>query len=119
MAVQGGEDGYDYWSRDGGYSKIGNRWGVALCSRSGNSGAPDEETSEAWLFNDAPRWQRAEAVEKIPDLLEALIKETEETTRRIRSKITHAKRLADALEQAAAPSKKTPVGPLPLAAGRK
>jgi len=104
VKVQGGEDPYSgmsYWSRDIGYAKIGNRWGIALCTRQGDYNTPDEEQAESWLFNDAPRWQRVEAVEKIPDLLEQLIKETEATTKNIKAKIDHAKQLATALEQAA------------------
>jgi len=57
---------------------------------------------EAWLFNDAPRWYESRVFEKIPDLLEELIKNTEKTTEKIKGKIGHAKQLAGALEQAAA-----------------
>ena len=123
VKIHGGEDQYtgmEYWSRDVGYAKIGNRWGIALCTRKGDHNNPDEEEFDSWLFNDAPRWLRVEGVEKIPDLLEALIKNTEETTAKIKGKIDHAKQLAGALEQAAAgkpASKKAfmpePLGPLP------
>jgi hypothetical protein len=121
--IHGGEDPYtgmEYWSRDVGYAKISNRWGIALCTRKGDYNSPDEEEFESWLFNDAPRWLRVEGVEKIADLLKALIKNTEETTTKIKGKIDHANQLAGALEQAAAgkqASKKAfvpePLGPLP------
>jgi hypothetical protein len=104
VKIHGGEDPYthmEYWSRDVGYAKIGNRWGIALCTREGDYTNPDEERSESWLFNDAPRWLRVDGVEKIPDLLEALIKNTEETTKKIRSKTAEAKNLAVAITQAA------------------
>ncbi len=123
VKIHGGVDqntGEYYWSRDIGYAKIGNRWGIALCTREGDYSSPDEERCEEWLFNDAPRWLRVEGVEKIPDLLEELIKNTEETTKKIKGKIDHAKQLAGALKQAAAgkpASKKAfvpqPLGPLP------
>jgi len=119
VQIHGGEDQYtgmEYWSRDVGYAKIGNRWGIALCTRKGDYNSPDEEEFEAWLFNDAPRWLRIEGVEKIPDLLEELIKSTEETTAKIKGKIDRAKQLAGALEQAAAKpaSKKNAVALQPL-----
>jgi len=78
VKIHGGEDQYtgmEYWSRDVGYAKIGNRWGIALCTRKGDHNNPDEEEFDSWLFNDAPRWLRVEGVEKIPDLLEALGKD--------------------------------------------
>jgi hypothetical protein len=50
---------------------------------------------------------RVEGIEKIPDLLEALIKNTEETTQKIKSKIDQANQLAVAIAQAAA------IGPPP------
>lgn len=116
--IQGGEDphsGMVYWSRDVGYAKIGNRWGIALCTREGDYSSPDEERCESWLFNDAPRWLRVEGIEKIPDLLEELIKNTEETTKKIKGKIDQAKQLADSLALAAAgkPIQKKPVVSIP------
>jgi len=90
----------NYQYREIGYSKINNKWGIALRTRQGNEN-DDDERSESWSFNDAPRWQRVEAVEKIPDLMDQLVKEAEATTKRIKDKIDHAKHLADAFEQAA------------------
>jgi hypothetical protein len=117
VKIHGGEDPYthlDYWSRDVGYAKIGNRWGIALRTREGDYNNPDEEQCESWLFNDAPRWLRVDGVEKIPDLLEALIKNTEETTKKIRNKTAEANNLAMAIAQAA--GKKTTRVPTPIEA---
>jgi hypothetical protein len=119
VTIHGGQDEYsgeEYWSRDVGYSKVGSRWGIALCTREGNYSNPDQEKFEAWLFNDAPRWLRVEGVEKIPDLLEELIKNTEQTTKKIKGKIDHAKQLADALGLAAAgkPASKKPAALKPI-----
>ncbi len=119
VTIHGGEDQYngmEYWSRDVGYAKIGSRWGIALCTRKGDYNSPDEEEFEAWLFNDAPRWLRVEGVEKIPDLLEELIKNTEQTTKKIKGKIDHAKQLAEALALAAdgKPASKKPAASKPL-----
>ena len=52
-------------------------------------------------FGDAPRWLRILGVGKIPDLLEALIKSTEETTKKIKTKTAEANQLATAIAQAA------------------
>ncbi len=91
----------DFWQRDVGYAKVGNRWGIALRTMEGNHNWPEDSTCESWLFNDSPRWLRVEGVGKIPDLLEALIKNTEETTKKIKSKTAEAKLLAGTIAQAA------------------
>ena len=90
-----------FWSRDIGYAKVSNRWGIALRTVSGNCNAPNEERCDSWPFNDAPRWLRIAAVEKIPDMLEALIKSAEETTREIKAKTAKANQFATAIAQAA------------------
>ena len=54
-----------------------------------------------WLFNEAPRWMRAEAVGKIPDLLEALVKQAEDTTKKIKERTTQVQELAAAMSKAA------------------
>ncbi|MBI4443761.1 MAG: hypothetical protein HY649_10345 [Acidobacteria bacterium] len=98
VELSGNEDDWgDYWSRDIGYTKIGKQWGIALRTVSGNVTDPDHEDGETWLFNEAPRWIRIEAVGKIPDLLEALVKRTEETTEKIKKKTTQAFELAVAI----------------------
>jgi hypothetical protein len=104
VKIHGGEDPYtrdEYWSRDLGYAKVGNRWGIALCTREGCNSDPESERSESWLFNDAPRWLRVEGIHKIPDLLEELIKNTAQTTEKVKGKIDEANTLAGALRQAA------------------
>ncbi|HEX4542489.1 MAG TPA: hypothetical protein VH114_04925 [Candidatus Acidoferrum sp.] len=122
VQIHGGEDQYtgdEYWSHDLGYAKVGNRWGIALCTRKGYNSDPDQEEAESWLFNDAPRWLRVQAIHKIPDLLEELIKNTTETTQKVKSKIDEANTLAGALKHAAIekPTSKKgvatePIGPL-------
>jgi hypothetical protein len=87
----------NYWSRKLGYGKAAGKWGIALNTTAGNYDYPDEENSESWLFNEAPRWMRVEAVGKIPDLLEALLKQTEDTTKTIKKKTEQALELAQAI----------------------
>lgn len=93
------QDG-EWWARDVGYARIGDKWGIALKTATGNYAVPERDSVEKWLFNDAPRWMRIEAIGKIPDLLEALLKQTEDTTKKIKSKTEEALALATAMSKA-------------------
>src|SRR2546425_10149850 len=57
-----------YWARDLGYAKVGGKWGIALRTRDGDAGDPDSEDVERWLFNDAPRALRLQAIDHVPAL---------------------------------------------------
>jgi hypothetical protein len=57
--------------------------------------------AESWLFNDAPRTLRLRGIEKIPDLIEKLIADTEDTAKRIKAKLDQAKQLAAAVNSIA------------------
>ena len=94
-------DTLDWWSRSVGYTKIGDNWGIAIRKEAGNYNHPDDDADETWLFNEAPRWMRTEAVGKIPDLLEALLKEAEDTTKKIKDKTAQAYELAAAMSKVA------------------
>src|SRR5262245_40836862 len=104
------EDGSgNYIKRDLGYAKIGNRWGIALRSMTGNHNTPDVSNSEEWLFNDAPRSLRIEAIEKLPDLFDHMVKEVDVATKQIKSRTEQAEHLAHVLSEVAshAPMRKT------------
>lgn len=73
VSFSGWERYNHYGSEEVGYAKIGGRWGIAIRTVHGNDQDPDDDI-EQWLFNDAPRMLRVRAVEKIPDLLEELLK---------------------------------------------
>src|SRR4029078_3618097 len=80
------EDAFgNYSSRYLGYAKVNNRWGIALRTVAGNNNQPEEATVEEWLFNDAPRALRIEAVEKLPDLFENLIKEADVAIKKMKA----------------------------------
>ena len=53
------------------------------------------------MFNEAPRSLRVEAIDKIPDLLEKLIKEAEAIAKKVRAKVSQATELAEAIQQTA------------------
>lgn len=63
------------WSRDLGYAKVGNRWGLAL-----RQTTVGETTAVQWKFNEGPRWLRLEAVPKLAGLLDHLVERTREMT---------------------------------------
>jgi methyl-accepting chemotaxis protein len=90
----------EYWNRCLGYTKVGGKWGIAISESSGDHNT-EHETSEEWLFNDAPRAFRIEAVEKLPELIERLIKEADETTKSIQHKAVQAQELAAAVTETA------------------
>jgi hypothetical protein len=63
----------------------------------GNHRHPDRETTEAWLFGDAPRALRLEAVDKIPDLLEKLSEQAAFAIQKIHAKLADVQALAAAV----------------------
>lgn len=95
----GNDDGDGYWSRDVGYAKIGGKWGLAIRTVDGHHSWERDDIDE-WLFHDAPRSYRIEALEKLPDLLEQLIKNSDKTTKKLQEKTVEANELAGALGQA-------------------
>lgn len=90
----------NYWSRDVGYGKVGGKWGLAIRTTSGNHNH-DQGNVEEWLFNDAPRSFRIDAIDKVPDLVEKLIKASDKTARKLKEKAVEARELATALSRAA------------------
>ncbi len=119
--ISGHSEETDYWVKEVGYAKVGSRWGIALRTREGDFNFPLDEKCEQWLFSDGPRWLRGEGVEKIPDLLDELVKSAVSMTQKIRSKIDKAHQVALALAEAADGSKpkKTFVGVTPRTAESK
>jgi len=94
----GGEmEDYEYWSEDLGYSKINGKWGISIRRVEGNHRRPDRETREEWLFGDAPRALRLEAVDKIPDLLEKLSEQAAFAIQKIHAKLADVQALAAAV----------------------
>ncbi len=90
-----GDDEGGYTIDEIGYDKVSGKWGVALRQRCGDTMDP-EESVETWLFNDAPRSPRLEAVGKIPELLEKLSNEADETSKEVAKRLTAAKEVLGA-----------------------
>lgn len=109
LRLESREDGSgNYIKRDLGYAKVSGKWGIALRTMTGNHNVVEDGIEEEWLFNDAPRALRIEAVEKLPDLFDSLVKEADLATRQIRSKTEHVQQLANALTEQAAAATQAP-----------
>lgn len=83
----------DYWGRRIGYAKISGKWGLALSTVAGNM-MDDDESAEEWLFNDAPRWIRLEAIDHVPALLDSLVEHVTEAATELKKKTAHARELS-------------------------
>ena len=90
----------NWWSRELGYTRVRDVWGVALKTASGNYGNDEHDDETIYLFKDAPRWMRLEAVASIPDLLEALLNTTRETIDRAKKATTRLTEFATAMASA-------------------
>jgi prefoldin subunit 5 len=88
-----------YDSQQIGYCKVNGTWGIALRHISGDAESGEQDEDGPWLFSDASREMRIQAVDKIPELIEALSKEASETTRKIQEKTKQVTDLADAIRQ--------------------
>ena len=61
----------EYWSTEEiGYTKLNNKWGIALRTCSGDYSYPPGDTANEWHFADAPRGLRIRGIEHIPALLD-------------------------------------------------
>jgi len=89
----------DFWSHHVGYAKVEGKWGLAISVVSGNrSDTPDDYDEQEWLFNDAPRWMRVNAIDHIPALLETLVSEVNKTAADLKKKAAIAKDLAQTID---------------------
>ena len=90
----------EFWDRSVGYDKISRRWGIAIRTRSG-SDFLQELHEEIWRFNDAPRSNRLEALDKLPELLEELVKVASDTADALKNKLATTKQVATTIRQVA------------------
>lgn len=91
----------NYSYRRIGYAKVGGKWGLALSANSGNT-FDEADDYEAWLFNDAPRSMRIEALDYIPDLLQQLVKESNKVAEDLQKKAELANELAEKISELSA-----------------
>ena len=93
VSVNGTSDDVQYWTTELGYAKTDGKWGLSLREVTGSHLDSNDVSEQVWSYNEAPRQQRAEAVEKIPDLLEKLLQHAQDATRELKEKIEHATEL--------------------------
>ena len=86
-----------YWHRSIGYDKVSSRvWGIAICYRVVDADQVVRQDDE-WLFNEAPRAYRLEALDKLPQLLEKLTNVADQTAAALRKKVAATKQVATAI----------------------
>jgi len=84
-----------------GYGKVDGKWGIALRTIWGDLTLENFGGDGPWLFNDAPRELRLLAVDKIPELIEALGKEAFNTTKKVQEKTKQVLELTSVIEKMA------------------
>ncbi len=82
-----------------GYCKINSKWGIAIRRVAGDYSTDEGSVEGPWLFNDAPREMRLRAVDKIPEMIEALSTEASKTTKRVLEKTKEVRDLASSIEK--------------------
>ena len=92
----GDDDGWQYWGHDVGYTRHARKWCLAIRTVEGDERFPERERLEVWPFNEAPRYLRTKAVDKLPELIEALVKATDAAAKRLEGKVAPAEALASA-----------------------
>ena len=105
VKIAGSEDpdGMTSWYRSIGYNKVSSgKWGIAICFVVIDDARGVLEQHDEWLFNDAPRAYRLEALDKLPELLRELTARANGTTDALRKKLAATKQVAAAIESVAA-----------------
>jgi hypothetical protein len=96
------EDGR-YSTRYLGYAKIGNKWGIGIWEETGNGTLPAQDPKDRyWLFGDAPRKYRIEAIRYLPNLLASLTEHAERTAGSVQHEARQTHEAAMAISEVAA-----------------
>jgi hypothetical protein len=82
-------------ARELGYAKVGGKWGLALRVTE----VQPYLVKECWHFNDAPTWFRVEAVTRIPDLLEHLVKRSADTLALVEKRVVEVEEILGAIAE--------------------
>lgn len=91
-----------------GYSKVSGKWGICLRRVWGDLGMDRHDEEGPWLFSDAPRELRLHAVDKLPELIEALNKTADDTTKKVQTKTREVRELANVVANITTESQKPP-----------
>lgn len=82
-----------------GYAKIDGKWGLAIREVECDASDGEEKVVHEWLFAEAPREMRILAVDRLPELIEALNETVSALHNRMSKKIADARSILDALNQ--------------------
>lgn len=106
IAKGGGQ--YHRWGHYVGYTLIRDEWRIAISETESNDWDDPEDPpkDKEWAFADAPRYLQPKAVEKLPDLIEALVAATDAAAKRLEDKVAPAEELASVVWQIAHPTKR-------------
>jgi hypothetical protein len=72
----------------------------------GNVRHPEQDEVDIWFFNDAPRFIKTKAVDKLPDLIEGLVAVSDKTADKLLRKTPVAQEFAGAVSTLLDPKKK-------------
>jgi hypothetical protein len=96
-------DGHgNYWHEWVGYAKVRERWCIALSETRGNHNQPEDATDKTWPFDEGPRNLQISAIDKLPNLLEALTKAADKTSRKLDEKLGQVREYTEAINAATA-----------------
>lgn len=104
--INGDSDGDNYWRLDVGYSRVKGSWRLAIRTVEGREDDPEQHVEEAWPFSEAPLHLRIRAVDKLPEMIEALVKATDATAGRLKKQVAPAQQLAAAVNELINPKRK-------------
>lgn len=97
---RGNDDYSEYYDVDQiGYCKVNGNWGIAIQHLWGDEVRDHHNSEGPWLFKDASREMRVQAVDKIPELIEELSKVAAKTQKKIQEKTKQVRDLAVAVRQ--------------------
>jgi hypothetical protein len=88
------------------YGKLSGKWGFIIEQFTDHINWDEYTDFESWAFKDAPRELRIDAVDKIPELLEALVKKSGEIAAKMATKTEYTRELAARLAPTSASSAK-------------
>jgi hypothetical protein len=80
-----------------GYIELHKQWRIVVRTSEGFDSQPDDADDVTWKFDDAPQYLRIKAVDKLPDLVEALVATVEKTMSRMKKKIAHTQEFENAV----------------------
>jgi hypothetical protein len=87
-----------YYTEQVGFAKVSGKWCLAIKTVDGDYHHDDDV--QVWSFNEAPRGLRVKAVEKLPELLDQLVKDGNEMIQEVATQVEAVDFLAAALEAA-------------------